>query len=103
MTLTEFYNLIKAVDSDISAYSGSGTGNYTVYHPYEIGGLRADGRIVESRLKVQVDRYTRLDSDPIVESLGAALESTDDISFRHLIEFEPDTGYIHHIWDCEVV
>ena len=103
MTLTEFYNLIKAVDADLSAYSGPGTGNYTVYHPYEIGGLRADGRIVEARLKVQVDRYTRLSTDATVDVITAALESSDDIAFRHLVEFEPNTGYIHHIWDCEVV
>ena len=72
MTLTEFYNLIKAVDADLSAYSGPGTGNYTVYHPYEIGGLRADGRIVEARLKVQgypsVPLGNSLDFTPVRES-----------------------------------
>lgn len=103
MMLDEFAALLITADPGATKWKGAGTGNYTVYHPYEIGGLRADGRIVESRLKVQVDRYTRLDLDPIVESLGAAFESTDDIACRHLVEFEPDTGYIHHIWDCEVV
>lgn len=103
MTLDNFRDLLITADPTATKWKGAGTGNYTVYHPYEIGGLRADGRIVESKLKVQVDRYTRLSTDATVDAITAALDSSDDIAFRHFTEFEQDTGYIRHIWDCEVV
>jgi len=38
-----------------------------------------------------------------VDAIETALSGEDEITFQHLVDFEQDTGYIHHIFDCEVV
>ena len=103
MMLDEFAALLITADPSATKWKGAGTGNYTVWRPYETGGLIADGMIVESRIKIQLDRYTKSDVDPVVTAIAEVLAGDDDISFKYFTEFEQDTGYIHHIWDCEVV
>ena len=36
-------------------------------------------------------------------SLLAALEECDDIAVEYLVDYERDSGYIHHIYVCEAV
>jgi hypothetical protein len=52
--------------------------------------------------KVQVDRFTKTDNDTIALGILNALEAAK-IPHTYLIDYEKDTGYHHHIFDCEVV
>lgn len=102
MTLQEFETVIKAADPSATHYAGTGKSNYTRWREYGESSLHGGNMRQERVLRIQVDRFTKLESDPVVAAIDAALER-DDIAIRdHLIDFEPDTGYIHHIWDCEV-
>lgn len=101
MTLQEFRDILLTADPAASHYSSTQKPNYTMWAEYGDSALTADSKISESVWKIQVDRFTKLEYDPVVESIRAALDR-DDIAFEYLCDFEPDTGYIHHIFDCEV-
>lgn len=103
MTLADFYALLKTADASVKMYTGPGTGNYTVYLPYDTVTLEADNTTSESGWRIQVDRFTKLSNDPVVTAIALALAGDDDIACQYRIDYEQDTGYIHHIWTCEVV
>lgn len=95
MTLQEFKAIILSADPQASHYRSMQTPNYTVWREF---GKRS---LPEPTWKIQVDRYTKIEYDPVIALINAALER-DDIAFDYLCDYEKDTGYIHHIWDCEV-
>ena len=102
--MDEFRSLLKTADPKLRKHKGGGSQNYTVWHPYRRTGLSADGEQVETVWKVQVDRFTKLDTDPMIAAIDTVLLGSDDICMAdYQIDYEQDTGYIHHIWDCEVV
>lgn len=74
---------------------------YIVWAEYGTKNLSADSRFGEKIFRVQVDYFTKTEFDPNVEKIEAVLD-TDEISFDYLVDHEEDTGYIHHIWDCNV-
>lgn len=103
MTLDEFKALLLTADPKASHYySVSQETNYTIWREHEERGLSADNKRLQPIWLVQVDRFTKTENDPIADAIKAALDSCVEISFRHLVDFEPDTKYIHHIFDCEV-
>lgn len=103
MTLDEFGALMKTADPVLSKFKGDGKVNYTTWAPYKRTGLHADGQLIEPVWKVQVDRFTKIDNDPVAAAIDAALLGSDDIAVtEYQIDYEKDTGYIHHIWDIEV-
>jgi len=103
MTLDNFRDLLFSADPTATKWKGAGTGNYTVWHPFEFSKMMADGQKAGGISRIQVDRFTKLDNDPVVDAIETALSGEDEITFQHLVDFEQDTGYIHHIFDCEVV
>lgn len=103
MTLDAFRSLILSVDPDATRYEGNRKGNYTVWQEYGMNRLHGDSRTADRAFKVQVDRFTKAEDDPIVEALFQALDGQDGIAFEYLVDYEVDTGYIHHIYDCEVI
>ena len=103
MQLADFKNLLLTADSKATKWKGVGTGNYTTWRPFEFPALMADGERSEKIMRIQVDRFTKLDNDPVVTAIAEALAGDDDVAYEYLVDFEPDTGYIHHIFDCTVV
>lgn len=101
MTLQEFRDILLTADSGALHYKSMKNTNYTVWAEYGEKSLNADNRREDKAWKIQVDRFTKIEYDPIADLIGAALDR-DDISFSYLCDYEKDTGYIHHIWDCEV-
>ncbi|HBV85761.1 MAG TPA: hypothetical protein DEF42_03680 [Desulfosporosinus sp.] len=95
MTLQEFRNLLLTADPTASHYESVKNTNYTVWKEFE------RRKTPEEEWRIQVDRFTKIEYDPIVELIDTAL-STDDISFDYKVDYEENTGYIHHIWDCTV-
>jgi hypothetical protein len=103
MTLQEFESIIKTADPSATHYFGTGSGNYTRWAEYGSTALHVGDRRKERTLRIQVDRFTKLETDPVVDAIDGVLEH-DEIAIRdHLVDVEVDTGYIHHIWDIEVV
>lgn len=101
MTISEIKTLLISCDPNVQRYEHDQTGSnaYTVWHEYGRPGLYGDGQ--EHGIRFQVDRFTRDEDDAIAGSLLAALEGADDIAVDYRVDYERDTGYIHHIYDCE--
>ena len=102
MTCAEIKTLLVAVDDTIERYESSRKGSdaYTVW--YELGrpSVFTDGEH-EEITHFQVDRFTKTEDDQVAQDLFTALDSRDDISMDYTVDHEDDTGYIHHIYDCE--
>lgn len=104
MTVQRIKELLCSVDPNTQRYEHDGAGKldaYTVW--YEIGpvGLYGDGQ-EEGSIHFQVDRFTKEEDEETALALKAMLESQDNITVDYLVDYE-DTGYIHHIYDCEGV
>ena len=48
-----------------------------------------------------MDRFTKEEDEETAAELLRALSERDDITVDYLVDYERDTGYIHHIYDCE--
>ena len=101
MTLADFKAVILTADPNATHYRNGGTGNYTVWQEYAERPLYADGARETVYRQIQVDRFTKTEYDPIVDAIRTALE-TAGIPYEYLNDYEDDTGYIHHIFDCTV-
>ena len=97
-----FRDLLLTVDPEATKNKGNGNENYTVWRPYGATGPHSNNRRKVRVWKIQVDRFTKTDNDTIALGILNALEAAE-IPHTYLIDYEKDTGYHHHIFDCEVV
>ena len=102
MTIQEIKNLLTGVDPDAQRYEHDQAGNdaYTVWREITPLGFYGDG-VEEGTIHFQVDRFTKTEDDTIAANLKSTLEGQDDIAVDYRVDYEQDTGYIHHIYDCE--
>lgn len=98
-------DLILSVDSEARHYEAALDGsNFTVWMEYERILFFADDDSVEKGWKFEIDRYTKDEYDPIADALETMLLSTDGItSSPRRVQYNQETGYIRHIFDCEAV
>lgn len=101
MTVEEIKAFIVSIDPDAQHYNSVvRSDNYTAWSEYELSDFMADNAH-EGGYRFQIDRFTKSESDPMVKQIMDALENADYIAFSYTVLQEPDTGYIHHIFDCE--
>lgn len=102
MTTSDIKTMLVAADSTIERYESSRTGSeaYTVWRELGDGAFMADGQH-QGVIRFQVDRFTKTEDDTVAAAIYTALEARDDVSFEYIVDYENDTGYIHHIYDCE--
>lgn len=102
MTIQRIKDLLTSVDPDVQRYDHdeAGADSYTVWQEIRPGNLFGDGEEIGS-IRFQVDRFTKEEDDGVALALKATLESQDDIAVDYRVDYERDTGYIHHIYDCE--
>lgn len=105
MVFDEFIGIIQAIDPDAARYEmlGQKGDAYTVFAEYSSSPLYADGVPVLTSVSVQVDYFTRTENDPKARQFFEAFAMNDEITCAYKTDFESDTRYIHHIFDCEVV
>lgn len=102
MTLGDIREMVAAIDPTSGHYESEHRDGdpYTVWHEKRTLPFMGDGAH-EGGIKFQIDRFTKAENDSIAAGLYAALEARDNVAFEYLTDYEPDTGYIHHIFDCE--
>ena len=103
MTVSEIKTLLTGVDPNVQRYDHDGAGTadaYTVWRETGPIGLYGDGQ-EEGTIRFQVDRFTKDEDDAIAATLKETLEAQDDITVEYLVDYEKDTGYVHHIYVCE--
>lgn len=105
MTASEIKKLLTDVDPDAQRYEHDGAGTadaYTVWRELRPVGLYGDGQ-EEGSIRFQVDRFTKEEDEETAAQILTALEGQDDIAVEYLVDYERDTGFIHHIFVCEGV
>ncbi len=102
MTLSDIQALLVAADPDIQHYTSRKSGNYSVWRELHRLGTTADDEHEEG-WNFQVDRFTKTENDETALRIFTALDQDDRVAVNYQVDYEQDTGYIHHIFDCEAV
>lgn len=103
MELTDIQALILSADPQAQHYDASTTGGpFTVWAETSRLNLAADDRLARG-WRFAVDRYTPVEFDPVAEAIEAALAAAPGVAYQYIVDYEPETGYIHHAFTCEGV
>lgn len=102
MTLDDIRTLVTSVDPTAGHYESAYQGSqpYTVWKEDNILGFVADGRH-QGAISFHIDRFTKNEFDTVAAALIEALETDDRVAYTYVVDYEQDTRYIHHIFDCE--
>ena len=104
MTLGELQAMLAGIDPDIRhGWTMANGRDYTYWEEKDRLTLRGDDHAVESDWVFYVHRFSRANIDPVAEALWAALEALPNVAVHQVNTYEPDTGYTHHAFRCEVV
>ena len=105
MTLAEVQALVVSVDQNCGHYESAwaGTAAYTVWREFARLPTMADTGYAEEGWAFQVDRFTKTEGDTIAAALFTALDADPRVAFELQVDYEPETGYIHYIFDCQGV
>lgn len=103
MTLDEIKAKLVAIDPDIKHYfTMSDADAYSYWEETSRLPFTADGQH-QGGWRFYVHRFTRIENDPTVIALFSALDADFRIAVRWTVGFEQESGYIHHIFECEAV
>lgn len=104
MTLPEFRDLLLSVHADVFHFESTKAAEYTVWREVDTVRLMADGVCAESGVRIAVDHFTKSEYSTIAAQLEQVLTDHDEIFLTdHTVDYEKDTGLIHHAFTCEVV
>ena len=103
MTLSNIQTLLATVDSGIRHYFSAGTGSaYSYWEETQRLNLPTDdSHQAHEGWRFYVHRFTKESGDATAAALFKALDEDAGIAVTWTIDFENDTGYIHHIFECE--
>ncbi len=102
MTISDIKALVVAVDPSAGHYDSAlrTSTAYTVWREVRQLDLMADNGH-ETGWAFQIDRFSKAEGDSIAAQIRTALEADPRVAYSYEVDYEPDTGYIHHIFDCE--
>lgn len=102
MTLSEIQALVVSCDREAAHYDSASPrkSGYTVWREVRGLGMMRDGGHAEG-WAFQIDRFAKKENDEVAAAIYAALEEDDRVAFEYLVDYERDTGWVHHIFDCE--
>ena len=105
MTLPEFRDLLLTVCPQVFHYEAAkAESDYIVWHEAGTLSLMGDGESAESGTRIAVDFFTKDEYSPVQARLELVLGDHDEICLTdYAIDFEKDTGLIHHAMTCEVM
>lgn len=102
MTLEDIRALVVSADGFASHYESAVRNGaaYTVWREVRALSLMADD-VHQEGWAFQIDRFTKDEIDAVARAIREKLDEDPRVAYRYEIDFEPDTRYIHHIFDCE--
>ena len=103
MTVSDIQSFVVAIDPNADHYESEYREGkaYTVW--YEQGPIEesvGDGEYLGG-VKFTIARITKEENDAIAAALLSALDASDVIAYQYKPDYDPETGYILHIFDCE--
>lgn len=102
MSPEEFKQIVLEADPEADHFESDKKGSaYTVWAEYEGLPYAADNR---SNLgwAFQIDRYHKDENDHMVGKIAEVLDK-HLIPYQPLVDYDEETGYIRHIFDCEAL
>ncbi len=102
MTLSDIRTLLVSVDPNIKHYFSMGAGeSYSYWEETNRLPFSADDRHEEG-WHFYVHFFTKTECDPVADSFFNTLDEDPRTTVRWTVgDREEDTGYIHHIYECE--
>lgn len=101
MTVREIKAIVLKADPDAKHYNSPHDGtDYTVWMEYKRTGVSKDNRSGKGWL-FQIDRWTKTEYDPVAELIEQVLDDAPDVAYNYMVNYEQDSGYIRHMFDCE--
>lgn len=100
MTVRDIQAMVIQADPEAKHYYTRKDGSdFTVWQEY----MRlpfAGNDVSDAGWKFQIDRYTKQEYDPIAEAIERVLNE-NTIAYSYQVEYDNETGYIRHLFDCE--
>lgn len=104
MTINDIMALVVSADPKASRYEyGAHSANgaaYTTWREIRRLPLMHDDTHAEA-WAFQIDRFTTSETDEVADEIRRVLDDDVRVAYRYELDYEPDTRYIHHIYDCE--
>ena len=91
-----------AVTDAVSHYARLKSDRYFVWAEDARNDLISDGIHSETAVQGTTDLYTKIESDPWAEAFEQSLDAEGIAWYKSSVQYEEDTGYIHHEWIWEV-
>ena len=105
MTLNEIKALLVTADPNIKHYfSMHGSEEpYSYWEETNMLPFTGDDRhaIGDQAWRFYVHRFTKTEGDAIAGAIFAALDGDPRTTVRWVTDFDRDSGFIHHIFECE--
>ena len=104
MTLDEIKGLLTSADPEIRHYfSDEDSEAYSYWEETRRLGFTADDEhpAADQAWHFYVHRFTRIEGDPVAAQIFETLDGDPRTTVRWQTAFDRDSGYIHHIFDCE--
>lgn len=103
MELGDIQALVLSADPQAQHYASStGGSTFTVWAETSRLNLAADDQLA-SGWRFSIDRYTAQEFDEVAEAIEAALSAASGVAYQYRVDYEPETGIIHHAFTCEGV
>lgn len=94
----------RQVTDAVSHYTRIKSDRYLVWQEDGANDLEAGDAHAERAVTGTTDLYTKQERDPWCEALEAALDADPAIAWsKESVQYEEDTGLIHHEWRWEVL
>lgn len=101
MTLEDVRALVLAADEDALHYRHRrGCGPYTTWRETQRIRRNADDA-PELGWAFTIDRFAQEEFDEVAARIERVLLEAQGVAYRYVVDYERDSGYIHHIFDCE--
>lgn len=101
MTLSDIETLIGGVDAQARHYFSMSTADaYTYWEETQQLPLISDDRHDEA-WRFYVHRFTKDAADTVAVTLYSTLDADPRVTVIHTTDYETDSGYIHHTYQCE--
>ena len=101
MTIEDIRQLVLKADPNASHYESTEKGTaYTTWHEFDRDPLWGDNDTAEDGWRFQVDRFTKLDTDPMVDTIWQTMKAEPRVAVEHIVMPDPGTEYVHHVFSC---
>lgn len=102
MTLEGIKSLLVTADPDIRHYFSMSTADaYSYWEENRRLDFMADDTHAEEAWHFYVHRFTKTEGDSTATTLFQILDGNDAISVKWVTGYDKESGYIHHIFECE--